>query len=53
MTEAPGVVENWSGIAAGFAVATVASKIDRSKDKTVQEIADAPPLTGRPAPHQP
>ena len=32
--------ENWTLIAGGFGLTTVAAKIDRSKDKTVQEIAD-------------
>jgi hypothetical protein len=33
--------ENWTLIAGGFGLATVAATIDRSKDKMVQEIADA------------
>ncbi len=32
--------ENWVLIAGGFGLATVAAKIDRSKDKTVEEIAN-------------
>lgn len=32
--------ENWALIAGGFGLATVAAKIDRTRDKTVQEIAD-------------
>jgi hypothetical protein len=32
--------ENWALIAGGFGLATVAAKIERSKDKSVQEIAD-------------
>ncbi len=32
--------ENWALIAGGFGLATVAAKIDRSKDQTVEEIAN-------------
>jgi hypothetical protein len=32
--------ENWGLIAGGFGFATLAAKIDRTRDKTVQEIAD-------------
>lgn len=32
--------ENWALIAGGFGLATVAAKIDRSKEQTVEEIAD-------------
>lgn len=32
--------ESWALIAGGFGLATVAAKIERSKDKSVQEIAD-------------
>lgn len=32
--------ENWALIAGGFGLATIAAKIDRAGDKTVQEIAD-------------
>ena len=32
--------ENWALIAGGFGLATIAVKIDRARDKTVQEIAD-------------
>jgi hypothetical protein len=32
--------DNWALIAGGFGLATVAAKIERTKDKTVQEIAD-------------
>jgi hypothetical protein len=32
--------ENWPLIAGGFGLATVAAKIDRAGDKSVQEIAD-------------
>lgn len=32
--------ENWALIAGGFGLATIAVKIDRATDKTVQEIAD-------------
>ena len=32
--------ENWTLIAGGFGLATVAAKIDRARTKTVQEIAD-------------
>lgn len=31
---------NWALIAGGFGLATVAAKIDRAKDKTVEEIAN-------------
>jgi hypothetical protein len=34
------IAENWVLIAGGFGLATVAAKIDRSKDKTVEEIAN-------------
>lgn len=32
--------ENWALIAGGFGLATVAAKIDRAKDKTVEDIAN-------------
>ena len=32
--------ENWALIAGGFGLATIAVKIERARDKTVQEIAD-------------
>jgi hypothetical protein len=32
--------ENWPLIAGGFGLATVAAKIDRGGDKSVQEIVD-------------
>jgi hypothetical protein len=32
--------ENWALIAGGFGLATVAAKIDRGKDQTVEEIAN-------------
>ena len=32
--------DNWALIAGGFGLATVAAKIERTKDKTVKEIAD-------------
>jgi hypothetical protein len=32
--------ENWALIAGGFGLATVAAKIDRSKEQTVEEIAN-------------
>ncbi len=34
------ISENWALIAGGFGLATLAAKIDRTKDETVQEIAD-------------
>ncbi len=35
-----GIAENWALMAGGFGLAPLAAKIDRTKDKTVQEIAD-------------
>jgi hypothetical protein len=32
--------DNWALIAAGFGLATVAAKIDRAKDQTVEQIAN-------------
>jgi hypothetical protein len=32
--------ENWALIAGGFGLATIAVKIERARDKSVQEIAD-------------
>jgi hypothetical protein len=32
--------ENWALIAGGFGLATVAAKIDRAKEKTVEDIAN-------------
>jgi hypothetical protein len=40
-TLAHAIGENWELIAGGFGLATVAAKIDRRKDETVSEIADA------------
>ena len=34
------ISENWALIAGGFGLASLAAKIDRTNDKTVQEIAD-------------
>ncbi len=33
--------ENWALIAGGFGLATIAAKIDRTKDETVSDIADS------------
>jgi hypothetical protein len=32
--------ENWTLIAGGFGLATVSAKIERNKDRSVQELAD-------------
>jgi hypothetical protein len=38
--DAHAIADNWALIAGGFGLATVAAKIERTRDKSVQEIAD-------------